>query len=39
MFIEDRTLQPVLVKPNDLATNEPIRTRELELLPIELEDL
>jgi hypothetical protein len=39
MFIEDKTLQHVLVKLNDLATNELLRTKELELLPIELEDL
>jgi hypothetical protein len=38
MFIEDRTLQPILAKPNDLVTNEPIQTKKLEPLPIENEN-
>jgi hypothetical protein len=39
MLIEDKTLQPVITKPNDPATNEHVQTKELEPLPIELEDL
>jgi hypothetical protein len=27
-FIEDKTLQAVLVKPNDLVMDEPIQTRQ-----------
>ncbi len=34
-FIEDRTLQPILAKPNDLVTDEPIQTKELEPLHVE----
>ncbi len=37
-FIEDKTLQVVLVKPSDLVTNEPIQTRKLEPLFVELEE-
>jgi len=37
-FIEDKTLQVVLVKPNDLLMDEPIQTRELEPLLVELEN-
>jgi hypothetical protein len=35
-FIEDRTLQLVLVKPSDLVTDEPIQTKEPDSLPFEL---
>jgi len=35
-FIEDRTLQLVLVKPSDLVTDEPIQTKEPYSLPFEL---
>jgi hypothetical protein len=35
-FIENRTLQLVLVKPNDLVTDEPIQTKEADSLPFEL---
>ncbi len=38
-FIEDRTLQPILAKPSDLAIDEPVQTRELEPLHVELENL
>jgi len=38
MFIEDRTLQPILAKPNDLVTNEPIQTKKPKPLPIENEN-
>jgi hypothetical protein len=37
-FIEDRTLQPVLTKPNDLVNDELVQTKELEPLPIGLDD-
>ncbi len=37
-FVEDITLQPVLLKPSDLVIDEPIQTRKLDLQPIELED-
>ncbi len=39
MFIEDKTLQPISVKPSDLAIDKPIQTREPEPLPIEPKDL
>ncbi len=39
MFIEDKTLQLVLIKLNDLLIDEPIRTKEPKPLPVELEDL
>jgi hypothetical protein len=35
MFIENRTLQPVLVKPSDMVIDEPILTRKPDSLPIE----
>jgi hypothetical protein len=38
-FIEDWTLQHVLVKPSDLVTNEHVQTKEPKPLPIKLEDL
>jgi hypothetical protein len=37
MFIEDKTLQPILVKPGDLVTNEPIQAKKLVPLLVELE--
>jgi hypothetical protein len=37
-FIEDKTLQLVLVKCSDLVTNEPIQTIKPIPLPIELKD-
>jgi hypothetical protein len=37
-FIEDKTLQPILVKLGDLMTNEPVQTKEPIPLPVELED-
>jgi hypothetical protein len=37
MFIEDRSLQLVLVKPSDLVINEPIQTKESDSLLVELE--
>ncbi len=36
-FIEDKTLQPVLVKPSDLVIDELVQTREPNSLPIKLE--
>jgi hypothetical protein len=36
-FIEDKTLQPVLVKPSDLVTNKPIQAKEPIPPPVELE--
>ncbi len=39
MFIEDKTLQPVLAKLSDLITYEPIQTKKLEPLLLEPEDL
>jgi hypothetical protein len=39
MFIENKTLQLVFVKRNDLFIDEPIQTKGPEPLPIELEDL
>ncbi len=36
-FIKDRTLQPILVKPSDLVTNEPIQTRKLDSLLVKPE--
>jgi hypothetical protein len=36
-FIEDKTLQPVLVKPNDLVIDELVQTREPDSLLIKLE--
>jgi hypothetical protein len=38
MFIEDKTLQLVLAKPSDLVTYEPVQTKKLESLHVELED-
>jgi len=38
MFIEDRILQPILVKPSDLVIDEPIQTKELDSQPTELKD-
>jgi hypothetical protein len=38
-FIEDKTLQHVLVKPNDLVIDEPIQAKKLVSLPIEPKDL
>jgi hypothetical protein len=38
MFIEGRTLQLVLVKLSDLATDEPFQIRDFEPLLVELED-
>jgi hypothetical protein len=38
MFIEDKTLQPTLVKHGDLVTDEPIQTKELVPLLIEPKD-
>ncbi len=35
MFIEDRTLQHVVVKPSDLGIDEPVQTREPKPLPFE----
>jgi hypothetical protein len=37
-FIENKTLQPVLVKPSDLVTDEPVQTKEPIPLSIESED-
>ncbi len=37
-FIKDKTLQHVLVKFDDLVTNEPIQTKELVPLLVEPED-
>jgi hypothetical protein len=37
-FIEDKILQPVLVKLGGLVTNELVQARELIPLPVELED-
>jgi hypothetical protein len=37
-FIEDKTLQPVLVKPGDLVTDELVQTKEHVPLLVELED-
>jgi hypothetical protein len=37
MFIEDRTLQAILVKLNDLVMDEPIQTREPKPLFVEPE--
>ncbi len=38
-FIEDKTLQAILVKPSDMVMDELVQTRELEPLPIELEKI
>jgi hypothetical protein len=38
-FIENKTLQPILIKLNDLITDEPIQIEELEALHVEHEDL
>jgi hypothetical protein len=38
MFIEEKNLQPTLVKPSDLVTDEPIQTKELVPLPVEPKD-
>jgi hypothetical protein len=38
MFIEDKTLQPILVKPGDLVIDELVQAKELVPLLIELED-
>jgi len=37
-FIENKTLQPILIKPNDLIIDEFVQTKEPKPLPIELED-
>jgi hypothetical protein len=37
-FIENRTLQPILVKPSDLATNEPIQIEIPKPPPVKNED-
>jgi hypothetical protein len=37
-FIEHRTLQPLLVKPNDMVTNELVQTKRPKTLPIENEN-
>jgi hypothetical protein len=37
-FIANRTLQLVLTKPSDLVMDDPIQTKELEPLPVELKD-
>jgi hypothetical protein len=39
MLIEDKTLQRIITKPSDPATDEPIQTKEPEPLPIEPKDL
>jgi hypothetical protein len=39
MFLENKILQHVLAKPNDLATNELVETKEPEPLLVEHEDL
>ncbi len=39
MFIENRTLQLILVKLSDLATYEPVQTREFEPLLVEPKNL
>jgi hypothetical protein len=31
MFIEDKTLQPVIAKPSDLAIDEPVQTKKPKL--------
>jgi hypothetical protein len=38
MFIENKTLQPTLVKLGDLVTNEPIQTKDFIPLLIEPKD-
>jgi hypothetical protein len=38
MFIENKTLQLVLVKPNDMVTDKPIQAKELVPLLIEPKD-
>ncbi len=38
MFIEDKTLQPVLVKFGDLVINKPIQAKKLVPLLVELEN-
>ncbi len=38
-FIEDKNLQPILVKPGDLAINELVQTKEPKPLHVEPEDL
>jgi hypothetical protein len=38
MFIEEKTFQPILVKPSDLVIDEPVQAKELVTLSIELED-
>jgi hypothetical protein len=39
MFIENRTLQLVLTKPNDLVTDELVQTKKLEPLPFEPKEI
>jgi hypothetical protein len=39
MFIEDKTLQPVLTKPSDLVIDELVHIEEVEPLHVEPEDL
>jgi hypothetical protein len=39
MFIEDKSLQHVLAKFNDLLTNEFVQTKELKPLHVEPKDL
>jgi hypothetical protein len=38
IFIEDKTLQHVLVKLGDLVTNKPIQTKKHVPLPVEIKD-
>jgi hypothetical protein len=38
MFIEDKTLQPILTNHNDLVIDKPTMTEEPEPLPIENEN-
>jgi hypothetical protein len=37
-FIEDKTLQPILVKLGDLVTYEHVQTKKLVRLPVEPKD-
>jgi hypothetical protein len=39
MFIEDKTLHLVLIKPSDLIVGEHVQTKKLEPLNFEFEDL
>jgi hypothetical protein len=38
-FIEDKTLQPILVNPSDLVVDEPIQTRNLNRYLLEMQIL